>query len=106
MAFEFGDLLGLPIIADDEVLFFQVQNRLPLFIGHIDLDELQGHGDFVSGSGLLLRCLFRTDPGKTLARTPGGQSASLKERQAKGERGGDPEDILLQTGSPRLFYRS
>ena len=38
---------GLAVIRQPEFLLGQVPDRLPVLVGHVDLDELQGNGDFV-----------------------------------------------------------
>ena len=54
MLLEFGNRFRGAVVGDDKIFLFETLDRNSLFIGDVDLDELQGDLDFILQRNLLL----------------------------------------------------
>ena len=54
MLLEFCNGLLLAFIGDEEIVFAEIEDGIPFFISHIDLDQFNSDFDFVAELGLLL----------------------------------------------------
>src|SRR4030042_4781092 len=57
MSFELRERLLLAFIKDNKIILCEVEDGFPLFVGHIDLDELQSDIDFMLELTLFLLSL-------------------------------------------------
>ena len=54
MFLEFCNGLLLAFIGDEKIIFAEIEDGIPFFISHIDLDQLNRDLDFVAELGLFL----------------------------------------------------